>query len=59
MHTKNKLIEGMLFFLCGFAFFCLLAFVITQWFDGRMPVFGEFLPVVSLALVSIFIVYKD
>ncbi|MEI6127447.1 MAG: hypothetical protein WCQ99_12945 [Pseudomonadota bacterium] len=59
MPTKKKLIEGLLFFLCGSAFFCLLVFVVTRWFDGRMPVLGEFLPMVSLTLVSIFVVFRE
>lgn len=59
MLKNRKIFEAILFFFCGGAFWGLLMFIFIKLFEGRLPVWQEFLPVSSLLLISIFIAFRE
>ncbi len=58
MNIKQKLVEALIFLLSGGLFFIAFLFVFAKRFDLRMPVIQEYIPLIPLILLTVFIFFK-
>ncbi len=58
MNLKQKLVEALTFLLSGGLFFIAFLFVFAKMFDLRMPVIQEYIPLIPLILLTVFIFFK-